>query len=84
MALASSCTVSNLNNEVFGFYNGSTQYFNQREYYQPTVAADSVVAATREIAEPSFHLEGRHALWLSRPGSPFLRGCRLKEISAVI
>jgi len=29
----------NLNNEVFGFYNGSTQYFNQREYYQPTVAA---------------------------------------------
>jgi hypothetical protein len=28
-----------LNNEVFGFYNGSTQYFNQREYYKPTVAA---------------------------------------------
>jgi TonB-dependent receptor len=29
----------NLNNEVFGFYNGSSQYFNQREYYRPTVAA---------------------------------------------
>jgi TonB-dependent receptor len=29
----------NLNNEVFGFYNGSPQYFNQREYYRPTVAA---------------------------------------------
>jgi TonB-dependent receptor len=29
----------NLNNEVFGFYNGSTQYFNQREFYKPTVAA---------------------------------------------
>jgi TonB-dependent receptor len=29
----------NLNNEVFGFYNGSTQYFNQREYYKPTIAA---------------------------------------------
>jgi hypothetical protein len=29
----------NLNNEVFGFYNGSTQYMLQREYYRPTVAA---------------------------------------------
>jgi TonB-dependent receptor len=29
----------NLNNEVFGFYQGSTQYMIQREYYQPTVAA---------------------------------------------
>jgi TonB-dependent receptor len=29
----------NLNNEVFGFYNGSTQYFNQREFYKPTIAA---------------------------------------------
>lgn len=29
----------NLNNEVFGFYNGSPQYFNQREFYKPTVAA---------------------------------------------
>lgn len=27
---------ANLNNEVFGFYNGSPQYFIQREYYQPT------------------------------------------------
>jgi TonB-dependent receptor len=26
----------NLNNEVFGFYQGSPQYFIQREYYQPT------------------------------------------------
>lgn len=26
----------NLNNEVYGFYNGSPQYFIQREYYQPT------------------------------------------------
>jgi TonB-dependent receptor len=26
----------NLNDEVFGFYNGSTQYVNQREYYKPT------------------------------------------------
>jgi hypothetical protein len=26
----------NLNNEVFGFYFGSTPYFSQREYYQPT------------------------------------------------
>ncbi|HMI51079.1 MAG TPA: TonB-dependent receptor [Candidatus Saccharimonadales bacterium] len=27
----------NLNNEVFGFYNGSPQYLIQREYYTPTV-----------------------------------------------
>jgi hypothetical protein len=26
----------NLNNEVFGFYNGSEQYMTQREYYKPT------------------------------------------------
>jgi TonB-dependent receptor len=26
----------NLNNEVFGYYNGSTQFVNQREYYKPT------------------------------------------------
>jgi hypothetical protein len=26
----------NLNNEVFGFYQGSPQYFIQREYYKPT------------------------------------------------
>ena len=28
----------NLNNEVFGFYHGSPQYVNQREYYKPTYA----------------------------------------------
>lgn len=27
----------NLNNEVFGFYNGQKQYFVQREYYEPTL-----------------------------------------------
>jgi TonB-dependent receptor len=26
----------NLNNEVFGYYNGSTPFVNQREYYKPT------------------------------------------------
>ncbi len=26
----------NMNNEVFGFYNGSPQYLTQREYYKPT------------------------------------------------
>jgi TonB-dependent receptor len=29
----------NLNNEVFGFYQGSPQYMIQREYYTPTIAA---------------------------------------------
>jgi TonB-dependent receptor len=29
----------NINNEVFGFYNGSPQYVLQREYYSPTIAA---------------------------------------------
>ena len=29
----------NLNNEVFGFYNGSPQYPNQREFYHPTYSA---------------------------------------------
>ena len=29
----------NLNNEVFGFYQGSPQYMIQREYYQPTIQA---------------------------------------------
>ena len=29
----------NINNEVFGFYNGSPQYMLQREYYKPTIAA---------------------------------------------
>ena len=28
----------NLNNEVFGFYQGSSQFMIQREYYQPTVS----------------------------------------------
>jgi len=28
----------NLNNEVFGFYNGSPEYVVQREYYHPTYA----------------------------------------------
>ena len=28
-----------LNNEVFGFYNGSPQYMTQREYYKPTYSA---------------------------------------------
>ena len=28
----------NLSNEVFGFYNGSTQYPVQREYYRPTLS----------------------------------------------
>ena len=26
----------NLNNEVFGYYTGSDQFVNQREYYKPT------------------------------------------------
>ena len=26
----------NMNNAVFGFYNGSTRYMTQREYYKPT------------------------------------------------
>jgi hypothetical protein len=29
----------NLNNEVFGFYNGSPQYMTQREYYKPNYSA---------------------------------------------
>jgi TonB-dependent receptor len=29
----------NLNNEVFGFYQGSPQFMIQREYYTPTIAA---------------------------------------------
>jgi hypothetical protein len=28
----------NLNNEVFGFYQGSQQFMIQREYYQPTIS----------------------------------------------
>ena len=30
--------ILNANNEVFGFYNGSSQYMIQREYYRPTFA----------------------------------------------
>jgi TonB-dependent receptor len=30
--------ILNMNNEVFGFYNGSPQYMVQREFYQPTYA----------------------------------------------
>jgi hypothetical protein len=28
----------NINNEVFGFYNGSPIYVDQREYYRPTIS----------------------------------------------
>jgi TonB-dependent receptor len=38
----------NLNNEVFGFYQGSPQYMIQREYYQPTVAAGIRWSPVRE------------------------------------
>jgi TonB-dependent receptor len=31
--------ILNANNEVFGFYNGSSKYVLQREYYKPTYAA---------------------------------------------
>jgi len=30
--------ILNVNNEVFGFYNGSSQYLIQREFYEPTYA----------------------------------------------
>jgi TonB-dependent receptor len=38
----------NLNNEVFGFYNGSPQYMNQREYYKPTFAGGLRYEFSRE------------------------------------
>jgi TonB-dependent receptor len=38
----------NINNEVFGFYNGSTQYMIQREYYKPTIAAGLRWSPVRE------------------------------------
>ena len=38
----------NLNNEVFGFYQGSPQYMIQREYYQPTIAAGVRWSPARE------------------------------------
>jgi TonB-dependent receptor len=38
----------NLNNEVFGFYNGSPQYMTQREYYKPTYSASLRWTSSRE------------------------------------
>jgi len=38
----------NLNNEVFGFYNGSPQYVVQREYYKPTYAGGIRYNFTRD------------------------------------
>ena len=38
----------NLNNEVFGFYNGSPQYMTQREYYKPTYSASLRWTSVRE------------------------------------
>ena len=38
----------NINNEVFGFYNGSPQYMVQREYYRPTIAAGFRWSPTHE------------------------------------
>lgn len=40
--------VLNLNNGVFGFYQGSSQYMIQREFYQPTVAAGFRWSPSRE------------------------------------
>jgi TonB-dependent receptor len=37
-----------LNNEVFGFYNGSPQYMTQREYYKPTYSASLRWESSRE------------------------------------
>lgn len=38
----------NLNNEVFGFYQGSPQFMIQREFYRPTIAAGVRWAPMRE------------------------------------
>ncbi len=38
----------NINNEVFGFYNGSPQYMLQREFYRPTIAAGARWSPTHE------------------------------------
>ena len=38
----------NINNEVFGFYNGSPQYMVQREFYKPTIAAGFRWSPSRE------------------------------------
>jgi TonB-dependent receptor len=40
--------ILNTNNEVFGFYNGSTQYLIQREYYKPTYALGMRWSPTHE------------------------------------
>jgi TonB-dependent receptor len=40
--------ILNTNNEVFGFYNGSSQYLIQREYYKPTYAVGLRWSPTRE------------------------------------
>lgn len=39
MALQVVVSGLNLNNEVFGFYQGAEQYPIQREYYNRTIAA---------------------------------------------
>lgn len=41
--------ILNVNNEVFGFYNGSSQYLIQREYYKPTYALGLRWSPTREL-----------------------------------
>jgi TonB-dependent receptor len=38
----------NMNNEVFGFYNGSPQYMTQREYYKPSYSASLRWSSTTE------------------------------------
>jgi hypothetical protein len=38
----------NLNNQVFGFYQGSPLYMVQREYYQHTLAAGVRWSPVRE------------------------------------
>ena len=40
--------ILNANNEVFGFYNGSSQYLIQREYYKPTYALGMRWSPTHE------------------------------------
>jgi hypothetical protein len=38
----------NLNNEIFGFYNGSPEYVLQREFYGPMVGGGVRWSPTRE------------------------------------
>jgi hypothetical protein len=48
--LAATVSGLNLNNEVFGFYQGSSQFPIQREYYKPTYTFwTSVGTGTREM-----------------------------------